>query len=199
MTMTYEDLLNIVFPEELTLALDRASVRSLDVDGHLHVAASVLSAAEVDNYIGYEIPGYKELGLNKWGTYSVFRDPGELEKAVSSFAGKPLLSIHRPLTANDHPFNKVVGSVMNPFWKEPYVIAELVVWEASAIEAITSGDCDSLSAGYRYTPVLDNNSWNGKKFQIRMKDIYCNHVALVAEPRVSAAVVGDNANRRAAA
>jgi hypothetical protein len=190
--MSYADALDRIFlPGRLTLALDRESLRSVDVDGHLRVKASVISAAEVSSYLGAEIPDGGSLGLDRRATYQVFRDPVELEKAVPSFAGKPLLSRHRPLTADDHPFGTVVGSVMNPVWRAPYVVAELIVWDASAIEAIESGECDSLSAGYRYQAIPGNGYFNGKPWTLRMVSIACNHVALCPSGRISAAVVGD--------
>jgi uncharacterized protein len=188
--------LKLVFNAERTaiLALDRASVRTFDQDGHLHVASSVISAAEVDSYLGAEIPDCGALGLNPRATYQVFRDPVELEKAVPTFQGKPLLSRHRVLDATDHPHGVVIGSVINPTWRAPSVIAELVVWRADAIEAITSGETSSLSAGYRYTPVLDRGSYQGSRYSIRMTRIAANHVALCPEGRVSTAIVGDEAD-----
>ncbi len=47
------------------LAFDRASVRTTDVDGHLHVSESNISMATVNPYIGREIPDWQELGLDR--------------------------------------------------------------------------------------------------------------------------------------
>ena len=177
------------------LALDRASVRSFDQDGHLRVAASVISAAEVNPYLGVEIPDFARLGLNPRATYQVLRPAAELEKATPTFQGKPLMRRHRVVTADNHAPGVVVGSVINPVWKAPNVVAELVVWDADAIGAITSGETASLSAGYRYTPLIERGTWQGKPYSIRMTRIAANHVALCPEGRVSVAVVGDDVKR----
>jgi Uncharacterized protein conserved in bacteria (DUF2213) len=46
------------------LAFDRASVRTYDRDGRLHVEISNISKAAVNPYIGREIPDWKALGLD---------------------------------------------------------------------------------------------------------------------------------------
>src|SRR4029077_115521 len=55
------------------LAFDRASVRSIDQDGHLHVSESNISMAAVNPYIGREIPDWQELGLDPDKVYQLFR------------------------------------------------------------------------------------------------------------------------------
>jgi hypothetical protein len=57
-----------------SLALDYASVRSKDADGHLHVASSIVSAAQVNPYNGSEIPNWQALGLDPNRVYMLLRD-----------------------------------------------------------------------------------------------------------------------------
>ncbi len=175
-----------------TFALDESSQRIFDVDGHLHVADSIISAAQINPYIGREIPEYEALGLDPNRRFDLWRDPDELEKGAGSFHGKPLLQIHKPLTANIHDKAVVIGAVMNPFWDGQHLRAELVVWDAGAIRDIESGKKSDLSSGYRYDAVMDPGVWKGKPYDGKMINIVGNHVTIVKEGRVDGAIVGDS-------
>ena len=91
-----------------SLAFDASpSNRTFDpVDGHLRVASSVVSAAQVNDYRGNEIPNWDKLGLNPDQIYALLRDPIELEKAATTLHGKPLVIVHRAQTAKD--FDKTI-------------------------------------------------------------------------------------------
>jgi 8-oxo-dGTP pyrophosphatase MutT (NUDIX family) len=176
------------------IALDRASVRTTDSDGHMHVASSIISAAAVNEYLGAEIPDFEALGLKPDVRYKLYRDPAELEKGAPSLHGKPLLIIHRPQSADDHDREVVVGSVSNPVWDDPKLKGELAIWDGEAIDGINSGEQRSLSAGYQYVPVMTPGTTpDGEAFDGVMTKIEFNHVALVTEPRVAGAMVGDSA------
>src|ERR1700685_3378974 len=54
--------------------------------------------------------------------------------------------------AGDHDREITVGSVSNPTWQYPNVMAEITVWDGEAIELIESGEQADLSAGYFYRP-----------------------------------------------
>jgi hypothetical protein len=92
------------------LAFDRASVRTYDRDGRLHVEITNISKAAVNPYIGREIPDYKALGLDPDRVYKLLRDPDELAKAAPTFNNIPLLSRHKAVTADDHQPDLVIGS-----------------------------------------------------------------------------------------
>ena len=176
------------------IALDASPEnRSRNTDGHLHVASSVVSAAQVNDYRAEEIPNWQALGLQAGRAYAMLRDPVELEKAVPSLHGKPLVIMHRAQTAADHDREITVGTVTNPVWESPNVKAEITVWDGDAIALIESGEQSDLSAGYRYVPVVESGEFNGTRFDLKMKDIEFNHLALVRVGRVIGAVVGDSA------
>ena len=172
-------------------AYDRASVRSLDADGHLRVASSTITAAAVNPYFGHEIIGAEALGLDRTKIYNLFRPPGELAKAAHTFDGKPLLSVHRPQMAENFLNRIVVGTVQNPVWENPVMLATLVVWDGGAIDGIEDGTQRSLSARYSYVAVKEPGTFEGKQYDLRMTNIVGNHVALVSEGRVRGAMVGD--------
>jgi uncharacterized protein len=168
--------------------------RTIDQDGHLTVSSSVISAETVSPYLGSEIPDYQRLGLDPAAVYMVYRPASELKKAADSFAGKPLLSRHRPVTADDHDSDLVVGSVNNPIWdsKAGVLRAELSVWDADTIRRIQSGEAADLSAAYRYRAIPEAGEFKGQRYALRMVDLQANHVAVIPDGRVDGAVVGDS-------
>jgi hypothetical protein len=185
---------------EPRIALDRATARRVDHDGHLHVAGNVLSASVVSPYYGAEIPDYQALGLQADKIYQLLRDPRELAKATGSFAGKPLLVQHQAINASDHAHELVAGAVSNPTFDAAtgQLKGDLVIWDGDAIRAIQNGTNAALSCGYFYRAQMEAGTYQGVRYDGRMVDIKANHVSLVPEGRVAMAMVGDAAisNRR---
>ncbi|OUJ03962.1 DUF2213 domain-containing protein [Acetobacter cibinongensis] len=176
------------------MALDR-SVRRIDADGHLHIAACILSAATVCPYYGHEIPNAAALGLDANTLYQVFRPPQALAAAAASMAGKPILMRHQPVSAQDHPSLLTVGAVGSHVqFSALNLIGSLTIWDSTAISAITSGRQKAVSAGYRYRAIAKSGSHNGQPYSVIMADIVFNHLALVTHPRVSTAIIGDAAS-----
>jgi len=174
------------------IAIDRASVRSYDQDGYLHVASSTISSAQVNPYLGREIMQVDpSLSLDPDRRYMMLRDPAALEAATPSMHGKPLLFVHQGVTADRYDKEPVVGAVMNPRWDAPDIKAELVVRPGEASRAIESEEKRDLSAGYRYRPIMEPGTYNGQAYDGRMVDIDFNHLALVPDGRVDGALVAD--------
>lgn len=183
---------------ELLLALDRASVRKSDADGHMHVSLTPISKANVCGYLGREIPGFKELGLAADKVYKLYRHPDELEKAASSFNGKPLLFGHNPVSAAQHDHDRTVGAVHGAVFKYPFLMASLDVWPSKAIDAIESGEHEELSSAYAYDPdITPGTTPDGERYDGVMRNIRGNHVAMVKEGRAGSDVrVHDSAPHR---
>lgn len=184
----------VIQPRVAGLAFDRASVRSFDVDGRLRVELTNISKATVNGYLGSEIPGGEELGLDPRRIYQLLRDPKELEAAAATFNGIPVLSEHTPVSAADHRPDLVVGSTgTDAVFETPYLKNSLVVWAADAIKGIENGEQRELSCAYRYTPVMEPGTYEGTRFDGRMTQLIGNHVALVATGRAGPdVVVGDS-------
>jgi hypothetical protein len=184
-------------PNSPILAFDK-SVRTVDHDGHLRIAVANISKATVNPYYGKEIPGWKELGLEPSRTYQLLRDPAELAKSAATFNGKPLVKKHVPLNADDHPHEKVVGSVGNDVrWEAPYLRASLTVWDNNSIAGIDTGDQRELSSAYYYDADMTPGEFAGMSYDGVMRNIRGNHVALVEAGRAGSDVaVGDAALKR---
>ena len=179
-----------------SMALDRASVRTMDDDGRMHVALTNISKANICPYLGNEIPDFEALGLDPTKTYKLFRDPDELKKAAASFNNVPLLSKHVPVSADDHQPDLVVGSTgTDAVFDAPYLRNSLVVWAKEAIDAIEAEEQKELSSAYRYRAEMIPGIHEGEHFDGTMRDISANHVALVREGRAGPdVVVGDSIN-----
>jgi hypothetical protein len=173
------------------LALDR-SVRSYDTDGRLRVSTAVLTRACVSPYLGAEVPDYQALGLSASRVYQLLRPERELRAAWDGFNGLPILTRHVPVSADDYRGDLVVGSTgSSAALVNGEVTNSLMIWASPGIDLIESGTARSLSCGYAYTPIVQSGSFQGRPYEIVMTDIQPNHVALVAEPRVAGAMVGD--------
>jgi 8-oxo-dGTP pyrophosphatase MutT (NUDIX family) len=176
------------------IALDRSTVRRIDQDGHLFVEMTPISKANICPYYGREIPDYDKLGLDPEKTYRLYRDADELAKAAASFAGKPLMLCHIPVSADEHPREDVVGAVGDEVeFNAPYLMAPLSIWDGEAIALINSGEQKELSSAYRYRADMTPGTFQGESYDGVMRDISGNHVALVKEGRAGPdVVVGDS-------
>lgn len=183
-----------IYPSGRRLAFDRGSVRRTDADGRLHVEMSNISKAAVNGYLGQEIPGAEELGLDLQKTYMLFRDPQELAKAAATFNNIQLLGVHIPVSAADPQKEEIIGaSGSDAVFEAPYLRNSLVIWDAAAIRDIESGKKKEISCGYRYTPDMVAGVYEGTAYDGVMREIVGNHIALVPAGRAgSDVVVGDS-------
>lgn len=181
-------------PSHRGLAFDRASVRTVDVDGRLRVEISNISKAAVNPYRGDEIPDWESLGLDAGTIYFLLRDPQELERAAASFNNIPLLSKHVAVSAAEPQKEFVVGATGSvALFQAPYLKNSLVVWDAVAIALVDSEQQKELSSAYRYRADMTPGMYEGVAYDGVMRDICGNHVALVEVGRAGPdVVVGDS-------
>lgn len=182
--------------QTMRFALDRASVRSIDPNGYLHVQSSVVSRACVSEYLGYEVVGHEQLGLNPQQTYSLLRPADELAKAAPSLNGVPLLSEHQPQYSEAMNDRLTVGSVADAAFdaRTGELKASLTVWKQNEIDQIQGGKV-GLSCGYSYRAVPEAGRFDGQPYTLKMVDLKFNHLAICPEPRIPGAVIGDSKPR----
>lgn len=175
------------------IAFDK-SVRHIDIDGRLHVEKTHISMAAVNQYYGKEIPGYDSLGLQEDKIYNLLRDPIELEKSASSFARLPILKEHVQISADDPKKELVIGTIgSDVLFKDPYLDADICLWDSTAIAGIENNVIKELSCSYRYIPIMKGGEYNGIAYDGIMTDIIGNHLALVEHGRAGPNVcVADN-------
>lgn len=166
------------------LAFDRASVRMMDVDGMMHVTMTPISKANVCTYYGKEIPNSEVLGLDANKGYRMLRCPEELKKAAPTFNKKPVLNTHLPVLASAPPKDAIIGSTgEGANFDGTYLQDSLVVWDSVAIAGIESGQQREISSSYRYRADMTPGVYNGEEYDGVMRDIVCNHVAIVPDGR----------------
>lgn len=180
----------------LKMALDKDSVQERDRDGRLHVSETNVCKASIDGYLGAEIPDPDgALNLDPNRIYQLFRSPEELEKAVATANGMPLLRKHIPVSAEDHQPWDVIGSMGTAArWDDPFIKNGLTVWSGDDIKEIENKKKFALSPGYHYQANMQPGTWNGEPFDGRMEKIEFNHWAVVVDGRQGDdIVIGDSA------
>ncbi len=177
----------------MKFALD--TKRRIDENGFLHVGLSNISKECVSPYYGYEIPNYKEHKIIPDKVYYAYRSAYELNLAVDTFNGLPLLRGHYIEHAENPQKEHRVGSLGTECcFSEPYLQNTIVVTDAEAIRKIENGERVELSAAYAYNPIFDSGTYKGQKYDFIMTNIRGNHVALVEEGRVGSDVVVADSN-----
>jgi 8-oxo-dGTP pyrophosphatase MutT (NUDIX family) len=169
---------------EDALALDRESIKMKDVDGRLHVADVPLCRESVDEYKGSEIPGCVRLGLDPEKIYRLWRPAEELQKALPTINGIPVLRKHVATSAADHKSSHTIGAVgTNARWEPPFIRGDIVIWPEADIKGIESKDKAALSPGYRYEPIMEVGDFAGQHYDGKMTKIVFNHEAVVENGR----------------
>lgn len=173
------------------IAFDKASARSFDADGRLHVGRTNISKANVCPYRGSEIPDWQALGLDPNKVYMLYRAPEELAKGASSFNNLPLLRKHIQVSADDPKKDDVVGSIGSDVaFDAPYLTSSLCVWDAEAIAGIEAEKIAELSSAYRYrADMTPGQTPDGEAYDGVMRDILGNHLALVEKGRAGSDVI----------
>lgn len=170
-----------------------------DGNGHLYVTDCILTSACVSEYLGEEISGYEQLNLEPLKRYGVLRPREEIEKAIDTYKGLPLLDKHIAVTAEipqDKYWLGAIGTDASMDGND--LLNTVIVWKQHAIDAIEKADEGDpkgkkcLSVGYKYDIVKEDGTFEGKQYQFKMINIRGNHVALVDTGRVDGAQVADS-------
>lgn len=173
------------------LALDASlQNRRYDADGQLHIHRTPISKATVNPYRGEEIPNSEQLGLEPGRIYYLLRDPGELAKAAPSFANKQLMFKHIQVNADDPKQDSIAGTIGSDVeFLDPYLMADMAIWDAEAIAGVETDTVRELSASYRYRADMTPGMYEGQRYDGVMRDIQGNHVALVQSGRAGSDVM----------
>lgn len=173
------------------LAFDKASARTFDKDGRLHVSRTPISKSNVCPYMGKEIPGWDQLGLDPNKVYRLYRDAEALAKGASTFNNIQLTKKHIQVNADDPKKDEIVGSIgSDVVYEAPYLWASMCIWDNEAIGLVETEKLDEISSAYHYVPVMQpGTSPDGEAFDGRMTEIIGNHVSLVEQGRAGPDVV----------
>lgn len=170
------------------------SVRSIDESGHLRIAKTVISKAQVDPYFGREIPGYEAMSLDPNRIYQMLRCPAELEKSAATAKGKQILFKHIYVDSKTPEKELTVGSIGSDVtYEDGKLYADLTFWDDEAIALIDSEKMEQLSYSYYFDPVMTPGDFEGAAYDGVMRNIHGNHLALVERGRIGRdAVISDS-------
>lgn len=166
------------------VVFDAQSMRFEEWNGHLRVAETNLTKANVCEYWGYEIANHKQYGFQPDKKYRLLRSPDALKKAVKSFAERPIQYVHKAADADKLDNGKVIGTTgSDPSFEFPYIKDAITIWDGDYIEAIKNNTQAELSASYAFTPVIEAGEFEGQPYDAIMTDIHVDHIALVEQGR----------------
>lgn len=160
------------------ITLDTKSNRYFDENGFLVIKDNKIAKAGVFDYLGKEISDE----LQDREIYKVCRPWEELEKSAKDFEGMPLKYGHEWVQPEkrDIKIGAVSGEVK---LEEPYLIADIKIYDKDAIEEITNKGIVDLSPGYRAHYKQESGEYNGEKYEFKQEDIKYNHLAVVENGR----------------
>lgn len=163
---------------KVNIVLDSKSNRYFDENGYLVIKDNKIAKAGVFEYLGREISD----SLPETEIYKVYRPWAELEKTAKDFEGMPLKYGHEWVEPNkrDIKIGAVSGEVK---LEEPYLIADIKIYDKDAIEEITNKGIVDLSPGYRAHYKQETGEYNGEKYEFKQEDIKYNHLAVVENGR----------------
>ena len=160
------------------IILDAKSNRYFDENGYLVIKDNKIAKAGVFDYLGREISD----SLPETEVYKVYRPWEELEKSAKDFEGMPLKYGHEWVepSKRDVKIGAVSGEVK---LEEPYLIADIKIYDKDAIEEITNKGIVDLSPGYKAYYKKEAGEYNGEKYEFKQQDIKYNHLAVVENGR----------------
>lgn len=160
------------------IILDSKSNRYFDENGYLVIKDNKIAKAGVFEYLGREILD----SLPETEIYKVYRPWEELEKSAKDFEGMPVKFGHEWVEPEkrDIKIGAVSGEVK---LEEPYLIADIKIYDKYAIEEITNKGIVDLSPGYKAYYKKEAGEYNGEKYEFKQEDIKYNHLAVVENGR----------------
>ena len=166
------------FLQERLIVMDNKSKRYFDENGYLVIKDNKIAKAGVFEYLGREISDKLPAGE----LYKVYRPWEELEKTAKDFEGMPVKFGHEWVepSKRDVKIGSISGEVK---LEEPYLVADIKIYDKQAIEAITNAGIVDLSPGYIAKYTAEDGKYHGEEYDFTQRDIKYNHLAIVENGR----------------
>ncbi len=160
------------------IIMDSKSNRYFDENGYLVIKDNKIAKAGVFEYLGREI--YDSLPESE--IFKVYRPWEELEKTAKDFEGMPVKLGHEWVQPEkrDLKIGAISGEVK---LEEPYLTADIKIYDKDAIDEIINNNIVELSPGYTAKYVEEHGEYNGEKYDFMQEDIKYNHLAIVENGR----------------
>lgn len=151
------------------------SHRSKDENGFLIIKDNPIAKAGVFDYLGSEINS--QSAHNK--IVKVCRTFEDLQSKKDFFKGKPIKLNHK-WVGKDGEAEQADGAIIGEVRAdEPYLKADLVIYNPRLIELIESGEIIELSPAYEAKLTETSGTYNGEPFDYKQELLSVNHLAVV--------------------
>lgn len=155
------------------------SQRSKDENGFLIIKDNPIAKAGVFEYLGSEVN--PQLQPNE--IVKVCRPFKDLEAKKDYFKGKPIKLTHK-WVGKDGEAHEADGAIIGEVGAdEPYLKADLVIYNPQLIELIERGDIVELSPAYEAKLIEAQGAYNGEPFTYKQDLLSVNHLAVVETGR----------------
>ena len=153
--------------------------RSKDENGFLIIKDNPIAKAGVFDYLGSEVNS--QLPPNE--IVKVCRTFKDLEAKKDYFKGKPIKLTHK-WVGKDGEAMEADGAIIGEVGaSEPYLKADLVIYNPKLIELIESGEIVELSPAYEAKLIESSGAYNGEPFTYKQDLLSVNHLAVVENGR----------------
>lgn len=150
--------------------------RSYDDNGFLIIQDNPIAKAGVFDYLGSEVNLQDDL---KDSIVKVCRPFSDLEKNKDLFKGKPIKFNHIWVGKNEDS-NVAEGAIYGDVRAdEPYLKADIIIYDSNLIQKIESGEVVELSPAYEANIIKENGTYKGETYAYRQELKSVNHLAVV--------------------
>lgn len=158
--------------------LDNGSKRQRDENGYLIVKNNPIAKSGVFDYYQKEVDNDNS---NSTDIVKVCRKFEDLESKKDFFSNKPIVLSHQWVGEDILQADGVVGSVVTA--KDPYLYADLIIYNPELIEKIESGEIVEISPGYKAIAKKSSGVYDGNDYQYLQELESVNHIAIVEKGR----------------
>lgn len=154
---------------------DALTSRSKDANGYLIVKDNPIAKAGVFDYLECEVNSQSSSDK----IVKVCRTFENLAKNKDLFKGKPIKLTHK-WVGKDGESETADGAIYGEVRaEEPYLRADLIIYNPLLIEKIEAGEIIELSPGYEASTTEKNGTYNGEQFSYIQDLQSVNHLAVV--------------------
>lgn len=169
-----------------------------DINNNLHVENNILTKEGIASYLGKELTGWEDIGLDPKKIYKVYRSKKILDKYKDIFNRLQVTREHPSYNdCSDIPKNQVIGATGEKAVVElnDNGVAELknsiTFWDNQAVDDVKNDKITGLSCGTILKYEKNKGQWNGESYDLVVSEMIGNHLALTDNPRIKGSVVAD--------
>lgn len=159
------------------------SRRYKDENGYLHIKDNPIAKCGVFPYLKREVREYDSKDPEGDEVVQVYRSFKDLEKNKDLFKNKPIILDHT-WVGKEGDKNEVSGVIIGDIRAiEPYLRADLIIYDDKLINDIENGNIVELSPGYECDIIEVDDSYEDQPYQYEQLLKNVNHLAVVERGR----------------